>query len=648
MKKAAVIFLTLILCFPAFASATDIDLSGLTTEELIVLKNKVEAVLSTAQNSGSDVVITSRKNPAAIGQPVVFQSQQNGYKALIQIVVHNVFRGKEVATIGKTLNDFGLNDKEKDEHIAVDVSVEFLHIEELDENKAKTDDPQLEISVHNFKIISGDGTLYDNASIYTGGVDMLSSIYEGATTQGYLLFAIKKADAAPNLLYSPDSVAPSPANLFGRVGKEEIWISLGEKVVTDDNSNSSEKMIENGNRELAEKIKKQGRLYEGNGNLFAYQIDEKRGAVNLDAEYGILDISGNIVSEPQWEKISFDDNGFVYVTKNEKQGVLDAGGITVIEPQWDYIGGFHEGLSSVITDGKWGYVDTNGTVVIEPQWDSANSFSEGLALVKKDTQYGFVDTNGTVVIEPQWDVANSFSEGLALVKKDNQFGFIDTEGNIVIEPQWNDAYSFSEGLAAVQKGEKWGYIDREGTVAIKPQWDKAYPFKEGTVATIVHNGKYGFVDIAGKVIKPQWDDAEPFSEGLAAVKKGDKWGFIDYDGKIVMKPQWEKVGHFSEGLAPVKKNNKWGFINTTGKFVFEPQWNDAVFFDDGIASVCASNGKWGCIDTTGNYVIEPIWNNRQPWFGMFYRGNFRFKNGIDAVQQDGEYSLIDKEGNIIW
>ena len=34
-------------------------------------------------------------------------------------------------------------------------------------------------------------------------------------------------------------------------------------------------------------------------------------------------------------------------------------------------------------------------------------------------------------------------------------------------------------------------------------------------------------------IKPQYDEAHSFSEGLAAVCKNEKWGYIDYNGRLV-------------------------------------------------------------------------------------------------------------------
>ena len=53
------------------------------------------------------------------------------------------------------------------------------------------------------------------------------------------------------------------------------------------------------------------------------------------------------------------------------------------------------------------------------------------------------------------------------------------------------------------------------------------------------------------VIPPSYQEARDFHEGLAAVKSGDRWGYVDYLGRIAI-PFVHRVpeaGDFSEGFA---------------------------------------------------------------------------------------------------
>lgn len=67
----------------------------------------------------------------------------------------------------------------------------------------------------------------------------------------------------------------------------------------------------------------------------------------------------------------------------------------------------------------------------------------------------------------------------------------------------------------------------------------------------------------------QYDALFPFSEGLAAVKKGDKFGFINTQGELVIPCQYSYVGPFKDGLAfAVADGDKpISFINKEGNLV---------------------------------------------------------------------------------
>ncbi|MEN7793072.1 WG repeat-containing protein, partial [Clostridioides difficile] len=57
--------------------------------------------------------------------------------------------------------------------------------------------------------------------------------------------------------------------------------------------------------------------------------------------------------------------------------------------------------------------------------------------------------------------------------------------------------------------------------------------------------------------------------GLAGVKIGDKWGFIDKEGKIVINPIFNDLQPFKENLAFVMKDDKWGVIDKNGKVIIQ-------------------------------------------------------------------------------
>jgi len=330
---------------------------------------------------------------------------------------------------------------------------------------------------------------------------------------------------------------------------------------------------------------------------------------------GLVDAeSGRLISKPYWDQIDGIHDGLAVVHLDNKEGLIDKNGKVISEPQWDNIWndgeGFPNSIVQVKKDEKWGFVDKSGKVISEPQWDEVCSFSEGLAAVKKDGKLGFIDTTGKVIIEPQWDcdenVVYEFSEGLANVEKDGKWGYIDTNGKVVIKPQWGDAGNFHEGLAAVQKNGKWGFINTNGKVVIKPQWSNAGGFSAG-LAAIQKNDKWGFIDTTGKVvIKPKWYRVESFAGGLTKVweetTSGFVFGLIDTTGTVVVEPQWDFIGSFSDGMAQVKRDKKYGLIDTTGKVVVEPQWRNVSSFVNGLAVVTDEDWEHGIINASGEVI----------------------------------------------
>lgn len=115
---------------------------------------------------------------------------------------------------------------------------------------------------------------------------------------------------------------------------------------------------------------------------------------------------------------------------------------------------------------------------------------------------------------------------------------------------------------------------------------------------VMQNGKWGYIDITGKIIiSPQFDAANKFFEELGLVNiggkegwqigytifslKGGKWGYVDKNGKYIINPQFDGVGNFEGGLAEAKvgasrdkdgsmMGGKWGYIDKNGKFVWNP------------------------------------------------------------------------------
>jgi hypothetical protein len=148
--------------------------------------------------------------------------------------------------------------------------------------------------------------------------------------------------------------------------------------------------------------------------------------------------------------------------------------------------------------------------------------------------------------------------------------------------------------------------------------------------------KWGYVDPNGKfTINPKFDGAEAFSEGLAKVKIGNKWGYINRSGKLIINTKFDETERFDEGLAKVKVGDKWGLIDRTGQTILNPEFDEIGFFEEGMARVKIDD-KWGYIDRTAKPIIHPQFDDA-----------WRFYEGLAAVKINDKWGYIDKTGKII-
>ena len=260
-----------------------------------------------------------------------------------------------------------------------------------------------------------------------------------------------------------------------------------------------------------------------------------------------------------------------------KVGYIDTNGNMAIPFKYDVMMGegpivyeFSEGLCRQYDpeNNKSFFINKTGKVVFECK-GSADDFSEGMAAVGKDIsdnedeymwRIGFVDKTGFEAIPFTFQHAGKFKEDLCWAESDSFCGFINKNGKFEITGDWKTLIL---------------YEDTEGETPLNPQ------FSEGLAWVCNKDGKFGYIDKTGKTVVPfryepgyeeggEWYCDQPcydFHEGIARVwdKKTEKYGFIDREGNEVQPCHFDSAEDMSEGLALVMLGDKFGFINKEGK-----------------------------------------------------------------------------------
>lgn len=356
-------------------------------------------------------------------------------------------------------------------------------------------------------------------------------------------------------------------------------------------------------------------------------------------------------------------------------GFIDTGGSVVIKPEFKAVGRFSEGLAAFksVYDGRWGYIDLEGEVVIAPTLDAAGSFFESRAVVTINGFQGAIDKNGKFIVEPFYERVQSFSEGRAFVMRGKRWRMIDREGRYVTQDTFVQANTFRENLASFTGLNNdyglSGYLNRVGEVEILLEDDtfvniEGLGFSYGRASVsrrrpttlldyvrFLEWGElaYGLIDHSGEIVVPiAYEFVGVSSECMATVSQGDRYGAIDLEGNQLIPIKYSYIGRFSEGLAIAQRRtgDKYGYIDRQGKFVIRPiqtitgrPFLPAIerTFHRGRAVFQEDNGKFGYIDATGDVVIKPVFETVSP-----------FREELAKFEDTKGWGYIDASGKIIW
>ncbi len=186
-------------------------------------------------------------------------------------------------------------------------------------------------------------------------------------------------------------------------------------------------------------------------------------------KYGIMNVSGEILIDAQYDYLKETKAGIFIASKDEKYGVInidkeeklpfeytsisynEKAGIYVAEKA-DYNADILNSDFEVKETGMFLELDdTRGYLKLrindeikyynfkfEEKQESDIFTSRTLFLSKKDGKYGYVDKNGKVIVDYIYDDAMEQNDyGFSAVKKDGKWGSIDASGNTVQEPTYD-------------------------------------------------------------------------------------------------------------------------------------------------------------------------------------------------------------------
>lgn len=258
------------------------------------------------------------------------------------------------------------------------------------------------------------------------------------------------------------------------------------------------------------------------------------------------------------------------------------------------------------------------------------------------------------------------------------------------------------------ENNKYGVIDKTGKVIVPPYYDEVqipnpskpvficmydYDTEKNQYKIKVFNDKseqilYQYI-IVEAINLNSGLSAIPYEKSVLKYKDKDKYGLIDFDGKVIVKAKYDEIQSFdyNEGLLLVKKNGKFGIVNINGVTVVDEKYDKIesdAYYEEGsnyrksgyiVAKKNGDSYKYGFINCKGTKLLDTKYeqigriNNTDKNDDVylvvfengkagFYQNNKRIiKNDYDDIgydennnclilEKDGKQGLSDMNGNV--
>jgi hypothetical protein len=265
-------------------------------------------------------------------------------------------------------------------------------------------------------------------------------------------------------------------------------------------------------------------------------------------------------------------------------------------------------------------------------------------VVNLDYNYGVLDTLGNwillanyfKIVSPKSSDNKNDSKAVYVVQNQNLvWGIFDYKASQVLPIEYKAFQEFydANGFSTLTNfANKKALINAEGLLLTNFNYDDIYfPNKIKIDTSIVQNSntykllfgvkkedKFGMINENGKVVVPiNLDYIDKFNpqNGTAVAKFNNYWGVVNEHGEPIIKFQFRAVNNINNHLFAVKNNEKWKLVSIDGtdksNFIYEYLLPLKHNKDDKIigTSICMVNGKFGVLNNLGNEIIKPIYKS---------------------------------------
>lgn len=235
------------------------------------------------------------------------------------------------------------------------------------------------------------------------------------------------------------------------------------------------------------------------------------------------------------------------------------------------------------------------------------------------------------------------------VSKDGLTGLVDIgDGSVLVPLEYTSVSAYPKDFYEVETDGKTTLLLRKSDLSVAYTLERGDRYSSlGDDRDILYqNGTLKIFDKAGTPVKNMVcddvrvvaDNTENVGVNRLAVQENGKWALYDGDGEQITNAVYDDFNsRFRGDYITFRKSNKWGVMDYSGKVTIKPRWDDIILYDSS-ASLCLDNKWTGTTELDREpEVTHPIYDD----VGAFS------ENGYACFEKNGKYGLLDDAGNVM-
>lgn len=261
------------------------------------------------------------------------------------------------------------------------------------------------------------------------------------------------------------------------------------------------------------------------------------------------------------------------------------------------------------------------------------------AIVYKQGYEGLLNEIGEESIPCVYNAILDANENQILVKIQNLTGIINWQEKWLLSPQPNSISLINDKLYLLTEG-KLKYL-KNFQHQILYFTNNSLIIKEDYIEETTSRGEKWKIDAFGIAtslvpkINHTFQQIQSATEGYAAIKKDNKWGFTDLQGRLRIANRYDSVLPFAYGTAAFKLRNKWGLLNKEDKIVLQPAYDSLKRINENLM-IASKKNQAGIINLQGEIILPFRFDKVELWLNE----NF-------LLTKDDLLGWADKDGRLI-